>query len=55
MKKENSFKIAKVQPQDVAYLLLNFFANFSLVVLRKVLPINKRLFLVFIQTSIRRI
>ena len=33
MKKTNDFQIAKVQSQGVAYLLLNFFASFSLVLL----------------------
>ena len=40
MKKANNFQIAKVQPQGVAYCLLNFFANFSLVLLIKALLIQ---------------
>ena len=41
MEKKNNFQIAKDQPQGVAYLLLNFFANFSLVLLIKVLLVKK--------------
>ena len=33
MKKKNNFQIAKFQPQGAAKLLLNFFADFSLVLL----------------------
>ena len=35
MEKVNNFQIAKVQPQSVAYLLLDFFANFSRALLIK--------------------
>ena len=41
MKKANDFQTAKFQPQFVAYLLLDFFANFSFVLLIKVLLIKK--------------
>ena len=37
------FQLAKVQPQDVAEHLLDFFANFSLALLLKLLLIKKRL------------
>ena len=46
MKKPHNFLIPKVQPQHVVQLLLNFFANFSLVLLTKVLLINKACILV---------
>ena len=39
MKKPNNFQIAKVQPQGVVKPFLDFFANFSLVLLIKVLLI----------------
>ena len=41
MKNINIFQIAKVQPQDVAWHLLSFFANFSQTWLIKVLLIKK--------------
>ena len=41
MKKVNNFQVAKVEPQGDAKLLLDFFANFSLVLLIKVLLIKK--------------
>ena len=41
MKKANNFQIAKVQPQGVTSLLLNFFASFSQMLLVKELPIKK--------------
>ena len=41
MKKANNFQKVKVQPQDVAGLLLIFFANLSLMLLIKVLLIKK--------------
>ena len=41
MKKANNFQTAEVQPQSVAQLLLDFFANFSLALLIKVLLIKK--------------
>ena len=41
MKKANNFQKPKVQPQGVAQLLLDFFANFSLPLLTKVLLIKK--------------
>ena len=46
MKKPNNFLIAKVQPQHVVQLLVNFFGNFSLVLIPKVLLINKACILV---------
>ena len=41
MNKVNNFQTAKIQPQGVAYLLLDFFANFSLLLVIKVLHIKK--------------
>ena len=35
MKKGNNFQVAKVQPQGDTKLFLDFFANFSLVLLTK--------------------
>ena len=42
MKKANNFQIEKVQSQGVAYPLLNFFANFNLTLLIKVLLIQEK-------------
>ena len=42
MKKGNSFQMAEVQPQGVTQFLLDFFVNFSLVLLIKMLLIKKR-------------
>ena len=44
MKKAKNFLIAKVWLQGVAQLLLDFFANFSLVLLIKVLLIQKSVY-----------
>ena len=44
MKNTNNFQIAKVQPQGVAQHLLNFFANFSLALLIKVLSVLEECF-----------
>ena len=44
IKKVNNFQTAKVQPQGVAQFLLDFFANFRLVLLIKVLLIKKCVF-----------
>ena len=44
MKKANNFQIAKVHRQGVASLLINFFANFSMALLIKVLLKKKRVF-----------
>ena len=41
MKKANNFQKAKVQPQGIAYVLVNFFAKFKLTLLIKVLLIKK--------------
>ena len=41
MKNVNNFKISKVQPQGVAQHLVNFFTNFSLALLIKVLFMQK--------------
>ena len=41
MKNVNNFQIVKVKLQGVAYHLLDFFANFSLGLLTKVLLIKK--------------
>ena len=41
MKNMNNSQIAKVYPQDVAQYLLDFFANFSLALIIKVLAIKK--------------
>ena len=40
-KNVNNFQIAKVQPQGFAQHLLDFFANFSLALLIKLLPMKK--------------
>ena len=42
MKNANSFHLSKVQPQGVAQHLLDFFSNFRLVLLMKVLLIRKK-------------
>ena len=42
MKNVNSFQIAKVHPYGLAQHLLDFFPNFSVAMLRKVLLIKKR-------------
>ena len=42
MKKVYNFQITKNQPQGVAWLLLDFFPNFSLALLIKVLLIKKK-------------
>ena len=47
MKKANNFQIAKFEPQGVVYPLLNFFATFSLVLLIKVLLIQKSVCSIF--------
>ena len=41
MRKANSFQIEKVQPQGVAYLLLNFILISARLLLIKMFPIKK--------------
>ena len=51
MKKANNIQKAKVQSQGVAYVLHDFFVNFNLVLLIKVLLIKKSVCFFFSLTN----
>ena len=52
MKKANNFQTAKIPYQGVAELLFDFFTSFSLVLLMKVLPIKKGVYIKKLKTEV---